>query len=263
MKIINKYVSQLVLLLSALSSYSSIAATSEKTVSSDKNERIYSTGYSSPFWQSDEFKGTHKRTLTGSHLTFELNELAGGVDTAVAGADRPGLKVSQVHKDLAVCMILDVDSEGHWWAGPKISVNWQSMLDKNEGTWYENYIIDNASMNPEEIEEWVYSIHNGKFVGTTFQDGSEYKHYIIHFKTWIQYWAVRQEYRNQGVTSIKPILDKWQSLGMKDHEFDGVKLNIEFHGPAQAKVEIDGHIPRSYKSKPDLSFVEECADVGI
>uniref|UniRef100_UPI003B5A72CF hypothetical protein n=1 Tax=Shewanella gaetbuli TaxID=220752 RepID=UPI003B5A72CF len=225
---------------------------------STENERIYSGEYSSPFWQSEEFKGTHKRVLEGSRLEFQLNEITGGVDTAVAGADRPGLNVSQVAENLSVCMKTQVESEGHWWAGPKVSVNWQSMVDKDNTTWYENYIIDNASMNPIEIEDWIYKIHKGKYLGKTAQDGSEYKHYIIHFKTWVQYWSVRQSYRNVGVTSIKPILDIWRSHGMENLEFDGVKLNIEFHGPAQAKVVIDGYIPSSYKKVIDTSFEKDC-----
>lgn len=234
------------------------------SVSSDKNERIFSGNYSSPFWQSDKFKGSHNRTLTNSHLTFELDEITGGVDTAVAGPDRPGVKVSEVHPDLAVCMSHKVVSDGFWWLGPKISVNWQSMVDKDKpaserGIWYENYIIDNASISPQEVEQWAYDIHNGKYVGDTVHDGATYKHYIIHFKTWVQYWAVRQEFREQGVTTIKPILDKWLSLGMEDREFDGVKLNIEFHGPAKAKVDINGHIPKDYRLAPNPQQLSRCA----
>lgn len=246
--------------LASCANNNSDAQTANTVTSTSHSERIFSGDYSSPAWVSGEFEGQFTRTLTGNQLTFSLDEKNGGMDTAVARTDLSGIKVDAVHPDLAVCSNLTVDGDGFWWAGPKVSVNWRAMTDegKGEGIWYENYIIDKASLTPDEMENWVYDIHKGDFIGTTEHDGSVYKHYLIHFKSWKQYWAIRQDYRDSGVTSIKPILNKWRELGLENRDFDGVKLNIEFHGPAKADVAIKGYIPRSYQQSPDLAKLNNC-----
>ena len=246
------------LLFFVTSACTSIKEPIQSTASS--TERIFSGKYSSPAWVSDDFEGSHTRILNGNTLKFELTETMGGFDTALAGTDMAGILVDDVHPNYKVCSNYQIHASGtgFYWAGPKISVNWQAMTGESDGIWYENYIVDTATMNAQEIEDWIYSIHKGKYLGTTSHDGSTYKHYLIHFNSWKQYYAVRQDYRDKGISSIYPILQMWRKHGLENLAFDGVKINIEFHGQINSKSTIKGNVPFDYSKAASAAELFEC-----
>ena len=237
-------------------------STSPTAVTSSGLERISSPGsrFSAPVWYSDSFEGQGIRTLDGQVLVLEVEQTAedGGIDTAVAWEEPMAVRptVGDIHPDHYVCFRYDVDLEtdGKWWAGPKISVNWNDDPDNYHGLegWYENYIVETASQTPDElIDTLTGDYFKGSYLGTTTHDGATYRHYRIAFMDWTQFYAVRDSWRSEGATSIAPILAKWSENGLEDETYDGSKINIETYGPTSGRVEIEGWIPEDATVAPD------------
>ena len=226
----------------------------------------------SPNWVSGNFVGQHFRDLSNGILVAAVDSSSGGFDTALA-ANAPKVATKDVNTGIYVEGRFHAfgSGGGEWWYGPKISINWQTGGDQDgEAGWFENYIIDNASQNPAQLHTRLLNGFPGDdvgdldnvYIGETEHDGSIYKHYLVYFDAWKQYWAVRQNYRNGGVTSIRPILDAWSTydeslddtvdgLSMKDRPFDGVKMNVESSGfHKRTFVFCDAYIPSSYNSAP-------------
>ncbi len=206
------------------------AATSSGT------DTIYSGNYSSSAWQSNEFDGTKYRDLNNNRVIINVDHNNGGFDASFGGNFSID-KVDQVSSKFAVNASFEVSGSGNgdWWYGPKVSVNWISGNPNGLAGWYENYIIDTASRSPSEMHTWLLNDWDSnnpqnRYIGETNHDGATYKHYVFYFNTWVQYWAVRQTYRNSGTTSLKPILNKWRDNGLPNKRVDGVKFNIETHG---------------------------------
>ena len=248
---------------------SGTTAASPTAVVSSGKERISSPGsrYSAPVWYSDSFSGEGTRTLDGQTLVLEMEQTAkdGGIDTAVAFEPPNMVKpdVSEVHPEHYVCFRYDVDLEtdGKWWAGPKISVNWIDDPDNYHGMsgWYENYIVETASQTPDElVADLTGDYFKGLYLGTTEHDGGTYRHYRIAFMDWTQFYAVRDSWRNEGSTSIGPILAKWSENGLTDETYDGSKINIETYGPTSGRVEIEGWIPDDSTVAPSQPPSPDC-----
>ncbi|MFC4699133.1 RICIN domain-containing protein [Glaciecola siphonariae] len=199
-------------------------------------DTIYSGNYASSAWQSAEFNGSKYRDLNNNRVTISVDHSKGGFDASFAGTFSIG-KVDDVSSKFAVNASFSVSGSGSgsWWYGPKVSVNWISGNPDGLAGWYENYIIDKASRTPKQMHDWLLNDWDSgnpqnKYIGETTHDGATYKHYVFYFSDWVQYWAVRQTYRNSGTTTLKPILNKWRQNGLPNKRVDGVKFNVETHG---------------------------------
>lgn len=229
------------------------ALTDDVAVTGDQGGRLYRGAYSSPLWLSDAFDGEHERRFEGEELVLTMTQRAetGGLDTALATAEGELPAVADVSDDLVVCFAFEVDleGEGHWWAEPKISVNWNRDAETETTGWHETYVVEVADDAPDVIEARMKDYWDVTFLGETVQDGSVYRHFTFPFEDWDQYWAIRQDYRTEGATSIGPILAIWQEGGLSSTEpMDGVKINIETYGPMAGTVRIAADIPQSYSA---------------
>lgn len=198
---------------------------------------VYST-YTSSAWISDNFTGEKSRQIIGESLYFTVEQThpEGGLDVGLSRKDSRSKPVTQAKRYLRICYAykLDLRGEGRWWAGPKISVNWQGdeAAKANGDDWYENYIVEIASSTPDELHD----IFTGDFfkateLPPTTLAGSTYRHYKIRFQSWWQFWSVRQDYRETGALDLEPILDIWMDHGLPGtRTFDGVKANVETYG---------------------------------
>lgn len=195
-------------------------------------------GLKSHAWESKNFSGKHSRQLMGDILAFtvEQNHEKGGLDV---GLSKPGIKpavAAAVSDDAKICSSYDIDllGAGRWWAGPKISVNWQGeeSAKENGDDWYENYIIEIASTSPSDLHDILTDDYfSPEILPDTVWAGSTYRNYKIRFHDWWQFWSVRQDYRESGTVPVKPILQFWAAHGMPEtRQFDGVKANIETYG---------------------------------
>ena len=241
------------------------SAAEEKPVSimGTSTDRMYNGDYSSPMWLSHAFDGEQSRRFEGDTLVLTVRQAhpEGGLDTALATADGEEElpDVAAVSEDLTVCFAYDVDltGDGHWWAGPKISVGWNRDAEVETEGWYETYVVELADDDPATVEARMIDYFDARFIGETEQDGGTYRHFAFPFETWTQFWAIRQDYREAGATSIGPILSLWQQHGLpSDGTFDGVKVNIETYGDMAGEVRIDADIPMSYANPP----ARTCAD---
>ncbi len=194
--------------------------------------------YSSSAWVSDSFTGEHIRQFQGKTLHFGVSQTApdGGLDVGLSRADDVTSNVSEAKQDLEICSTYttNLTGNGRWWAGPKVSVNWQGdeAAKQNGDDWYENYIVEIASSTPEELHDiYTGDYFKGEVLPRTRLAGSEYRHYKIRFHSWWQFWSVRQDYRISGALPLEPILDVWIAHGLPENRsFDGVKANIETYG---------------------------------
>lgn len=195
-------------------------------------------GRKSHAWVSDKFTGKHSRQISDNILTFIVDQTheKGGLDV---GLSKPGIQPSRstdVSHDAKICSSYDISltGEGRWWAGPKISVNWQGdeSAKQNGDDWYENYIIEIASTSPAQLHDILTDDYfSFEILPDTVWAGATYRNYKIRFHDWWQFWSVRQDYRETGTVPIKPILEFWAEHGMPSvRKFDGVKANIETYG---------------------------------
>lgn len=204
----------------------------------------------SSIWLSDAFEGQHRRQLSGNSLevTMVQRTRSGGFDTSV-GRTVKTLPLAEVSEELQVCFAYEVrlEGEGRWWAGPKISVGWNDEAEEETSGWYETYVVETAAIGPDILESQLKEYFDARFLGETQNDGGVYRHFHLKFHEWDQYWAVRQDYRSEGVTSVGKILAFWQLDGLpSEKRFDGVKINIETYGPVEGGFSIEGVIPESY-----------------
>ncbi|NNU15709.1 hypothetical protein HK107_05175 [Parvularcula sp. ZS-1/3] len=207
----------------------------------------------SSIWLSDAFEGEHRRQLSGNRLELTMVQRtpSGGLDTSVGRVVKT-LPLAEVSEALQVCFAYDValEGEGRWWAGPKISVGWNDEAGEETAGWYETYVVETAAIVPDILESQLKEYFDARFLGETRHDGGVYRHFHLKFHEWDQYWAIRQEYRSEGMTSVGKILAFWQEVRLpSDKRFDGVKMNIETYGPVEGGFSIEGVIPSSY-SRP-------------
>jgi len=195
-------------------------------------------GRKSHAWVSDKFNGTHSRQIQNDILIFKMQQSAveGGLDVGLSTGELRPMPVSRVPQGASICSTYDIDlsGKGRWWAGPKISVNWQGeeSAKQNGDDWYENYIIEIASTTPEELHNILTDDYfRAEVLPDIVLAGGTYRSYKIRFHDWWQFWSVRQDYRKTGTVPLKPILSLWAEHGLpKDRQFDGVKANIETYG---------------------------------
>ena len=189
-------------------------------------------------WVSNKFDGTHSRQIQDDTLTFTVQQSAveGGLDVGLSTGELRPVPVKRVAANASICSSYDIDlsGEGRWWAGPKISVNWQGdeSAKQNGDDWYENYVIEIASTTPEELHDlFTGDYFDAEILPDAILAGSTYRNYKIRFHDWWQFWTVRQDYRESGTVPIKPILNLWVDHGLPEgRQFDGVKANIETYG---------------------------------
>jgi hypothetical protein len=211
------------------------SAEQSSTVTTTGAETIYVQRFGTTAWESKDFEGSHKRVLSADDVLISMQSTTGGFDASFSGnftADT----VDEVSPEFKVAAAFNQEGEGEWWYGPKISVNWTNGDPDGMAGWYENYIIETATDSPSEmharlLNDWEPYNPENRYLGETQHDGSVYKHYLVYYSQWVQYWAVRQDYRNEGTTSIYPILQKWRQNGLSNLKVDGVKFNVETHGP--------------------------------
>ena len=213
---------------------------------------------SSPAWVSDAFSGTHSRQFQEDILTFSVEQThrEGGLDVGLSDIILAPAIVAQLPDDVRVCSAYDVSlsGEGRWWAGPKISVNWQGdeSAKQNGDDWYENYVVEVASTSASELHDILTDDYfNPEILPDTIWAGSTYRNYKIRFHDWWQFWSVRQEYRSAGTLNIKPILQFWSGHGLPEtRRFDGVKANIETYGPIKGSGRLAIDVTTSKTQTP-------------
>jgi hypothetical protein len=194
--------------------------------------------YTSSAWTSDDFTGEKSRQIIGKilHFTVDQTHPEGGLDVGLSRVDARVKPVTKAKTGLRVCSAykIDLKGEGRWWAGPKVSVNWQGdeAAKQNGDDWYENYIVEIASSTPDELHDiFTGDYFRATELPTTKLAGSTYRHYKIRFHSWWQFWSVRQDYRETGILNLEPILDIWIDHGLPATRIlDGVKANIETYG---------------------------------
>ena len=194
---------------------------------------------SSSAWISDSFDGSKTRQFVGQTLHFAVEQQAqdGGLDVGVSHFDFVPVSVSTAKSNLHVCSSYSADliGSGRWWAGPKISVNWQGeeSAKQNGDDWYENYIVEIASSSPQDLHDlFTGDYFKAEELASITVAGSTYRNYKIRFHDWWQFWSVRQDYRETGILPIEPIVDTWIANGLPaERQFDGIKANLETYGP--------------------------------
>ena len=228
----------------------------ETVVSTSDATAIFSDGWRGSLWLSSDFDGTQTRRMTGNTLVVDMEQRAktGGLDAGVGLEADPRPAVATLHADTRACFDFDMDvsGEGRWWAGPKISVNWQDDGDYHGMSgWYENYVVEAASTSFDDILDGITGYGQGVFLGTTEQDGATYHHYRAKHSDWTQFWSVREGWRDSGTTSIRPILDMWVEGGLpEDLPVDGIKLNVETYGPVAGEIAITGIVDSDMTRAP-------------
>ena len=198
-------------------------------------------------WVSDSFDGSKRRQFIDETLVFEVEQHAaeGGLDVGVSEVEAELAPVSTAKSNLHVCSsyATNLEGPGRWWAGPKISVNWQGeeSAKQNGDDWYENYIVEIASWSPQELHDlFTGDYFKAEELPPLVLAGSTYRNYKIRFHDWWQFWSVRQDYRATGVLAIEPIVDTWIANGLPtERQFDGVKANIETYGPIKGSGQLN------------------------
>ena len=206
-------------------------------------------------WTSDTFSGSHSRRIEQDVLIFEIqqNDPQGGVDIGLHRTDFAPRLVDDIPRATSICSSYDISltGDGRWWAGPKISVNWQGdeSAKQNGDDWYENYIVEIASSTPDALHDiFTGDYFKAEILPETQIAGAVYKHYKIRFHDWWQFWSVRQDYRKTGTVPVGEILDIWKAYGLpSNRRFDGVKGNIETYGDMRGT----GKMKIAMTTKPD------------
>ena len=210
----------------------------QDTVSSCTDERIDVGPNFSAVWTSDAFEGSFCRDIAGDgeRLEVTLDAQKGGFDTDVV---RRGnyVKVDELRSQLPVSSSItpNFSGSGVWWVGPKFSV-----VDKGgqgRGGDYENYVVENASRAPEQFHERFTRL--GTYLGETYQDGGVYKHYRKPHKSWTQFWAVRQDYRESGTVDVAKSIAVWRQNGLPNRDIGGFKINVETGGEVNGTLTMD------------------------
>lgn len=232
------------LALSACASAPSVSPDSDSDSALNDVRRLKSGTYSSPAWVNEKFTGSHLRKLEDDTLSFTLEQTVhgGGWDTGVAPGEEPRLPLQDVADTESICFNYNLKlvptGDGKWWAGPKVSVNWAAMTDQpSTGEWYENYVVELANQSPAELEADLFDFFDAEFLGESDISGATYRHIRLRYQEWWQYWSIRQDYRTQGELPLMPILEAWGDIP-RDLTYDGVKANIETHGPVSGAGQI-------------------------
>ena len=221
----------------------------------DNTSSFVFEGRKSSAWMSDKFSGSHSRQISDDVLTFKVEQFSqeGGLDVGLSLSASESMLVERVADGTSICSSYDIDlsGKGRWWAGPKISVNWQGdeSAKENGDDWYENYIIETASTSPEELHDILTDDYfSPKILPDIVISGATYRTYKIRFHDWWQFWSVRQDFRETGVVQIKPILYLWAEHGLPtDRQFDGVKANVETYG----KISGSGRLAINVSTDPN------------
>lgn len=219
----------------------------EAAVYNSCQKDLISTGvYHSTLWTTNQFDGNFCRQITGDAKHFEVNIEAnsGGLATGVTRQNSI-IRVDDMDSQARVSSTIDVALEDtrKWWVGPKMIIRNEYKYQGLDGN-YENYVVENSSISPQQFHERLTKLNGqywettGTYLGQTIQDGSMYRHYYIKYATWSQFWAIRQDYRNTGSVSLKPILNLWRNNGLPNAYIDDAKVIVEVSGEAHGNVEM-------------------------
>lgn len=206
-------------------------------------EQILTGDLASYVWTSNDFQGSYTRKVAGAHDRYlvTLDQSAGGFDTDVVKDGHPVTWVDDLAPGLAVSATIDVtmetEGDGMWWAGPKFTVHDETTFQGFDGD-YENYIVENASLTPQEFAERMFG--NARYLGETQHDGATYKHYLAtHGSGWEQFWSVRQDFRTSGTVTVSPHLRMWRDNGMaNEYVLIQKPANVETYGRVAGDIEI-------------------------
>ena len=234
---------------------------SAQAETSTNTDTLWHTWYSSPVFTDGAFSGTMFRNFEGNSqdaptLLVQVDMTAGVFDTGIR-AYYTAAHVSSIHPKYWVSAIYDVtvtSGTGKWWVGPKINVN----FDGWPTDWYENYIVENSNETPGQWDSVLLGL-GGTYLGQTYNNGANYKHYYVPWVTWHQLWAVRQSYRSGGAVDVKRIMRFWQTNGahqMPNHyDVNEIRINVEVSGAMDMEVDIHSvYIPEDYTSEPEPKF---------
>jgi len=221
----------------------------------DTGETLVAGPYISPVWTED-FVGSFQRDFNPTSLTVTVNGTQGGFDTAFGTNYNDTSLVDDVHPDYFIRADFAVSGtgDGYWFVGPKIGVGWSE--EPNNSGWFENYVVVNSSFSPTEFHQ--RNLEQGAtYLGETTQGCDVYRHYVLPFGDWTQFWAVKQSYDEGGVIMMKPILDFWRDNGLPNKMIDSLRLNIETGGDIDLAVTISGIIlPIGFPSDPGPPPIE-------
>jgi Ca2+-binding RTX toxin-like protein len=221
----------------------------------DTGETLTAGPYISPVW-TEGFVGSFLRDFSGSGLTVTVNSTEGGFDTAFGTNYNDTSLVDDMHPDYFIRADFDVSGtgDGYWFVGPKIGVGWSDGPD-NSG-WFENYVVVNSSISPAEFHQRNLD-QGATYLGETQQGCDVYRHYVLPFGEWTQFWAVKQSYDDGGVVMMKPILDLWRENGLPNKMIDSLRLNIETGGEIDLTFTIsDIILPIGFPSDPGAPPIE-------
>jgi len=192
-------------------------------------------------------------------LTVAQSDPRGGLDVGFSKSGIKSSSVAGVRESAKICSSykISLSGEGRWWAGPKISVNWQGKesAKENGDDWYENYIVEIASTSPSELHDILTDDYfSPERLPDTVWEGVTYRNHKIRFHDWWQFWSVRQDFRETGTVAVKPVLEFRVLHGMpEDRKFDGVKANIETYG------DMSGSGQLAVDVTTEASIVLDCA----
>ena len=206
-------------------------------LTSCEKENVKLDNYNSPVWLGDTFEGSFCRGIIGDAEKFQVDieSTRGGFDTAIVRKNS-ALRVDSLNSQTKVFSTIDValNGSGNWWVGPKFPIK-EDVSQGLSGN-YENYIVENASRTPSEYHQRL--TNQGNYLGQTYQDGSWYNHYYTKHNTWGQFWAIRQNYRETGSVTLKPILNIWRNNGLPNKYISPLRVNVETSGKVTGTVEM-------------------------
>ena len=212
-------------------------------------------------WSSDNALGTLCRRWEGDVdvLAIDVASTRGGFDAGIVVPGTYGTAVDEFALTTPrVRFSTSGGGTGTWWAGPKVAVYepGTSGLDGN----YENYVIESASLTPDEVHKWLMRGDQASALGTTVESGGTYRHYRRRHGDITQFFAVRSAWRGSGSVELAPILAMWRRHGLppKWHVNHARVFNVETSG------EIDRTFVADYRPAPpsdDITDLEAPAAV--
>ena len=245
-----------------------VSETSDNSLPSTES-RIYDNtstfafeGRNSHAWVSETFSGDLRRQIKDGVLVVTADQTSenGGLDVGLSAPELNYGPVSKVADGASICSAFKIELQGpgRWWAGPKISVNWQGdeAAKQNGDDWYENYIIETASTSPEYLHDLLTGPYfKAEVLPDRVWAGSPYRSYKIRFNSWWQFWSVRQDYREAATVPLKPILTLWAENGLPtDRRYDGVKANLETYGKLSGSARLAVDVTNDPKQTLDCAL---------
>ncbi|MEL7088237.1 MAG: hypothetical protein AAGL98_07310, partial [Planctomycetota bacterium] len=205
--------------------------------------RVYGDYFISAWTQN--YNGWHCRTWDGNGrdqvyyfwINMQQNTASGssGYDAGIGKNEYGGTRLTRMDDNDRINrgMYYKFDnglrprSGGYWWMGPKTVISTTQYYSGLDGQ-YECYLVDNSNLAPDDIVSKL----GLQYVSEGNYDGSLYKHYKVKLNQINQVWSIRQNYRNEGWSSVNWIQRQWvlSRLVPRNAYNLGWKINIETAG---------------------------------